>query len=156
MMLKATILHRKAILGRGYPGLMRRFFWYESCPRCSINHSTCWPAVERGTSTPQLPLQHIYTDSVVAYLHCLMISCSYPSFLLLLLWSLLLAALRSALHLAYFCCHLATSVCSCKFYNTQTTRILSYILVISDLFYIILRVGIWFSSLTNQDECFTI
>ena len=22
-------------------------FWYESCPRCRIDHLTCWPAVQR-------------------------------------------------------------------------------------------------------------
>ena len=64
-----TILHYCAILDKGHPGLMRwnewclrpRFctvrlywsgdnlgcdeYWYESCPACRGNHSTCWPAV---------------------------------------------------------------------------------------------------------------
>ena len=44
-----------AILRRGQPGLMRCIV-YESCPWCRIDHSTCWPAVQRATiRTRKLP-----------------------------------------------------------------------------------------------------
>ena len=29
--------------------------WYESCPRCKINRSTCWPAVQHTTTVLRLP-----------------------------------------------------------------------------------------------------
>ena len=28
---------------------------YESCPWCRIDHSTCWPVVQRATNVPQMP-----------------------------------------------------------------------------------------------------
>ena len=31
-------------------------FWYEWCPRCSINHSTRWAAVQHASTVLQLPL----------------------------------------------------------------------------------------------------
>ena len=39
-----TILHCKAILGRGQRGKWDEFR-YESCPQRRIDHSTCWPMV---------------------------------------------------------------------------------------------------------------
>ena len=29
-------------------------FWYESCPLCRIDHSTCWPAVQQAASATML------------------------------------------------------------------------------------------------------
>ena len=44
----------KAILGRRQPGRMRWIF-YEPCPWCRIDRSTCWPAVQRATTVPRMP-----------------------------------------------------------------------------------------------------
>ena len=49
LVFKATVLICKAILGRGQPGLMR-WIYYESCPWCRIDRSTCWPAVQCATT----------------------------------------------------------------------------------------------------------
>ena len=36
--------------------------WYESCPRCRINCSTCWPVIQRTNTVLQMPL---YTLSYI-------------------------------------------------------------------------------------------
>ena len=55
MVFKATLLHCKAVLGKGQPGLMRDEFWYELCPWCRIDHLIWRPAVQHTTTVLQSP-----------------------------------------------------------------------------------------------------
>ena len=43
----------KALVGDKY-GIMR-WICYESCPRCRINRSTCWPVVQHATTVLRMP-----------------------------------------------------------------------------------------------------
>ena len=50
-------------------------FWYETCPRCMINHSTCWSAVQWTTTVPRLPLsfmQRLLHQCLQYHCYCLL------------------------------------------------------------------------------------
>ena len=81
---KVTILHYKAILGQRQPGLMR-WIVIESCPRCSIHHSTCWPAVQCTTTVLRLPAStsvlYIYIFIIHYYIFIFIINCYQNNYL---------------------------------------------------------------------------